>query len=177
MATSDLIVQSGSSVVTGADSYSSVTDAATYLEEIGGGRLATWTADDADTEKRKSALREATQWADNHFDWIGCMSTLVEGRLRWPRLSAYDRDGVLIAGTPTGLKRFVILVALEIRTSGVEAEATAAGQQIKREKVGPIETEFWAPTGATQERVYLLARKHLAGLTEPVRMGARLVPR
>lgn len=177
MATSDLIVQTGSTVVSGADSYASLADAAAYLEEIGGGRLATWTADDADNEKRKAALREATQWADNRFDWAGEITTLEEGRLRWPRYDVYNRDGVHIQGTPIGLIRFVILVALEVRTSGIETEADARAITVKRSKTGPLETEFWAPSRETEARVYSLASRHLYGLYEPMRMGRKLVPR
>lgn len=177
MATLDLIVQTGTSVVSGADSYASLTDAATFLEEIGGGRLATWTADDDDTEKRKAALREATQWADNRFDWCGEISTLLEGRLRWPRLDVYDRDGVHISGTPRGLVRFVILVAYEIRLSGIETEAASRELTVKREKVGPLETEYWEPSRETESRVYKLATRYLYGLYEPPRAGRRLVPR
>lgn len=177
MATSALIVQTGTAVVTGADSYASLAGADTYLEEIGGGRLATWTADDGDTEARKAALREATQWADNRFDWVGEISTLVEGRLRWPRLSVYDRDGILVTGTPRGLLRFVILVAYEIRLGGIETEAAAQSLTIKREKIGPLETEYWEPSRETEARVYSLARRHLFGLYEPQRMSRKLVAR
>jgi hypothetical protein len=177
VATPDLIVQSGSSVVAGADSYVSIAEAAEFLESIGGGRLASWEADDADTEKRKAALREATQWADNRYDWVGEISTLEEGRLRWPRLGVYSRDGVLVTGTPIGLRRFVTLVALEIRTAGIETEAAAQTLVVKRERVGPLETEYWEPSRETQARVYQLAGRYLAGLVEPQRMSRRMVPR
>lgn len=142
-----LTVQSGATVVEGAQSYVSVADCDTYATEHS--FSATWTG--ATTATKESSLRYATKWIDQRYRWLGIISSTALSRLKWPRLYAVDRDGREWTGVPQQLKDAVCEVALAHLSSGVN-EVRSRGGAVKRQKVDVIEVEYM--DGATAGRTW-----------------------
>lgn len=84
--------------------------------------------------------------------------------LPWPREGASYRNGPAIASTaiPRELKDAQCYAAYLVRTGTDLQPALDRGGQVKREKVGPLETEYFA--GAPAETVYPKLRGYLAPL-------------
>lgn len=159
------------SLTVGTDTYLSLTDANTYWSNRNN---ADWSA--AATADKEKALREATQYVDGAFSFIGFQ--VVTNVLAWPR------DGVLIeqgnfAGVsydnttiPPQIKNAVAELALEALTARL-APSAARGGAIKREKVDVIEVEYmdFAPSG----KVYSMAAMILKPLTTGSKVVRKLV--
>lgn len=129
-----MIVEDGTGLST-AQSYVSVADADAYHTAHGN---ATWTGVDA---LKEAALVRATQALDARYSWQGYR--LVETQaLDWPRYDAYDVDGYYLSGVPQGIKDALCEMALlELVTPGELTESVEVS--VKREKVGPLETEYY----------------------------------
>lgn len=130
-----LIVEDGTGLST-AQSYVSVADADFYHTAHGN---ATWTGIDT---LKEAALVRATQALDARYPWQGIRYVETQA-LDWPRSGAADIDGYEITGIPQGVKDALCEMALlELVSPGVLTESMEQG--IKREKVGPLETEYFA---------------------------------
>ena len=130
-------------VVTGANSYTSVADADTYHTDRGS---AAW--DDLTEAQKQTALVKATDYIEQNYmnRWRG---VLVEASqpLEWPRANVlgeytstyspalYPYDYTI----PENLKQAVCILALESLTEDLNP---IQGQTIKREKVDVIEVEY-----------------------------------
>ena len=158
-------------IVVGTDTYLSVTDANTYWSNRGN---ADWSA--ASTTAKEAALREATQYVDGAFDFIG--NQIIENVLAWPRAGvvietgnfrgiAYDSDTI-----PPQVKNAVAELALEALTARL-APSQARGGAVKREKVDVIEVEYmdFAPSG----KVYSFAAMILKPLTTGSKSTRKLI--
>lgn len=166
-----LTVQTDSStVVTGADSYISQTDADTYFTERDS--PSTWT--DASSAAQDSALRYATRWIDDRYEWIGVISTSDLDRLDWPRDNAVDADLRTQTGVPARIRDAVCEIALAHLSTAVNATEDRGGRVV-REKVDVIEIEYQdhAPGGVTYPFVDQMILS--AGLGEPSMQMLRLV--
>ncbi len=139
-----LVVEDGS-IVAGAESYLSVTDADTYWTEHGSPTA--WTG--ATTAGKEAALRYATQWIDDNFSWTGLIVSSAQV-LDWPRQSVYDDQGRLVADTiiPQKLKDATAEMAKNNIDSALAA-TQARGGDVKSEKVDVIEIVYmdWASPG------------------------------
>ena len=64
--------------------------------------------------------------------------------LEFPRAGAYDRAGVIIRGVPRGVKWACAEYAVRAVSAELFQDPTveASGRMVKREKLGPLETEY-----------------------------------
>lgn len=160
----------GSTVVTGADSYISRSDADTYFTERNS--PSTWTG--ATDAAKDGALRYATRWIDDRYEWIGVISTSDLDRLDWPRDNAIDADLRTQTGVPARIRDSVCEIALAHLSTAVNATEDRGGR-VKREKIDVIEIEYQgsAPGGITYPYVDQMILS--AGLGEPSMQMLRLV--
>lgn len=136
-------------IVVGTDAYLSISDADAYWNVRND---SVWSAA-SDAEKEK-ALREATQYIDGAFSFIG--SHKHDNVLAWPRYDVlirkgnfkgqdYDSDTI-----PPQVKNACAELALEALSARL-VEVKERGGAVKREKVDVIEVEYldFAPSGKT----------------------------
>lgn len=132
-----LIVETGAGLAT-AESYISVADADTRRTNLGSD--ATWTA--ATTAAKEAALRKGTEYMEQAFRtrWAGNRHTTGQA-LSWPRNSVVVDGFVTIDSNvvPTVVKNACADLALKALSETLNVDLT---QGVKREKVGPIETEY-----------------------------------
>jgi len=130
-----MIVEDGTGLET-ANSYVSVVDCDTYHLDRGN---TAWTGDSA---VKEAALIKAAQFIDGRYlnKWKGIPLTSVQS-LCWPRENIYDERDVEIEGIPNRLKYAVCEAAIKSLTDDLNPDLERGGR-IKREKVGPIDTEY-----------------------------------
>lgn len=135
-----LVVETGEGVE-GAEAYASDAAAAAYWAKRPQSPLATaWTAE-TDQTKREGALREATDYLDAELgqSYPGDPKTTTQGKL-CPRAKECDDA---FNGFPTQLVAACIELAARALTAPLAPDKDDKGW-IKREKVGPLETEYGA---------------------------------
>jgi hypothetical protein len=152
-------VEDGSGV-TGANSYVTVAEAATYHLDRGN---AAWAGAASDTV-RQGALVRATDYIEQTYgdDWKG-EPVATDQALSWPRcgLCGVDTDEI-----PDRLKQAVCLLALEALSADLNPVLDRA---IKRERVeGAVETEFMDSAKPGK------ARPAISGLLCPYLFGSAL---
>jgi len=153
-----LIVETGA-VVANANSYVSLDDANAYHAARGN---STWTGTDA--AKEAAVLRamdylEKLNWQGDDYD--GPAGASGKQPLKWPR------RGVVLGGyvwpwdeVHPGVQNALCEAALiELTDPGALAPAFSLG--VKREKLGPMETEYFGPASG---EVYHTIMQHLRGL-------------
>lgn len=152
-------------IVVGTDTYLSVSDADSYWSNRGN---TDWSA--ASTAQKEAALREATQYVDGAFNFIGYQ--ILENLLAWPRNDVIIEHGNF-AGVaydsltiPPQVKNAVAELAIEALSARL-APSKERGGAVKREKVDVIEVEYmdFAPSG----KVYSFA----AMILKPVTTGSK----
>lgn len=146
-------------VTVGTDSYISTADADSYWSQRNN---ATWAA--ASTAAKEAALREATQYLDGAFDWIGDLQSDTQS-LAWPRLNAYITMGpfrgkLVTESYPQKIKDATCELALQALSERLEPVQDRGGD-IKRERVGDLEVEYM--DGARSTKSFGFARKLLRG--------------
>ena len=127
-----LIVEDGSGVEN-ADSYLSVADADSHHADRGN---AGWAGDGA---AKEAALRKATDYLGQTYRlrWLGARADAGQA-LDWPRTGLGAIGGGVVPDEVRRAAAELALVAL-----GAELNPPLArGGRVKREKVGPIESEF-----------------------------------
>jgi len=145
----------------GTDSYVSLDNADAYATAHFTGTLsATWSG--ADDTTKEAALREATQYLDGKFDWIGSHPGGVSQVLGWPRNNAVDHEGRHVTGIPQRVADATVELA-GLAISGRLVPASDRGGEIKRAKVGPLEVEYSDQAPVT--RSFRFVRQILKGLT------------
>lgn len=139
-----LIVEDGT-IVANSESYISVADADAYFVKYG--PSTEWVA--LTSTQKEVALRLSTQFIDQAYDFHSELLNTTQS-LSWPRELFQDTDYRLIGGLgsiPTNLKQATALLALQFsQNSPITATATydETNTNIKREKIGPNETEYYA---------------------------------
>lgn len=154
-------------VTVGTDSYIDVADADTYWSNRNN---SDWSG--ASQAEKEAALREATQYVDGAFDWIGDLQSDSQS-LAWPRINAYITEGpfrgkLVSENYPQKVKDATCELALEALGGRLEPIEERGGDT-KREKVGPIEIEYADAAPAT--KTFGFVRKLLRGY---YRSGHRL---
>ena len=152
-------------IVVGTDTYISVADADSYWANRNN---TVWAA--AVTAAKEAALREATQYLDGKYTFIGQI-TSVDQLLAWPRfgatITAGNKKGVTYDSTeyPPQLTNSCAELALEALSARL-APAEERGGAIKRERVDIIEVEYmdFAPSGKTYNFVLMLIKEITTGL-------------
>lgn len=135
----------------GAESYASVSEAGTYLRARGFGEA--W--DDMEQLDREVALRKATDFMRQVYRqrWAGAR-VRYEQRLDWPRYSVVV-DGFAVPSNlvPVDVKQACAELALRA-AQGEELlpDQEAGNSQVKREKIGPLDTEYFENSVGAAER-------------------------
>jgi hypothetical protein len=142
----------------GNDSYLSLESADLYWSERND---ATWAG--AAVLAKEAALREATQYLDGRYDWVGDHPGGGQ-RLAWPRLGAVDHEGRPVTGIPGKVAEAAAELARQALSEPL-APAEARGGRTRREKVGPLEVEYLstAPGGRSYPFVTLLLKGLIRG--------------
>lgn len=148
-------------IIVGTNTYLSVSDADTYWSNRGN---TDWSA--ASTAAKEAALREATQYVDGAFNFIG--TQVITNVLAWPRDNVFVEQGNFYGLTyintviPPQVKNATAELALEALTARL-APTLARGGAVKREKVDVIEVEYM--NFAPSSKVYAFAAMILKPLT------------
>lgn len=155
-----LTVEDGT-VVTGAESYVSVADAAAYASARG----LTFTSSPA--EDAEEALRRATQWIDAAYGsrFTGTRTSGRSQPLQWPRSDATDAEGEEIASDeiPVEIINATIEAAIREQASpGILTPDMERSGAIKSVKAGSVAIEYGA--GATAATLFTKIDVVLAGL-------------
>lgn len=150
-------------VVVGTDVYLSVTAADTYWSNRNN---STWS--DAVTADKEKALREATQYLDGAYNFIGIQ--IIANVLAWPRSSVRitrgNFSGITYDDTtiPSQIEDACTELALEALATRLRS-AVERGGAIKREKVDVVEVEYqdFAPSHKTYDFVSMILKPLLKG--------------
>lgn len=145
-----LIVEDGTGRAD-AESYISVAQADAYHRALG--READWL--DLDTGDKEIALRNAAKFMIQIYRarWAGAR-VRYEQRLDWPRYGVTaDRFAVPSTIVPVDVQEACAELALR-SANGEELlpDLDAGSNVVKRDKVGPLETEFFQSTVDARER-------------------------
>lgn len=138
-----------------ADSYISLADADTYATAYG---LTTWTGTDA---AKETALRQATEYLDTSFDWIGELKTNTQA-LGWPRDDAEDRDGRELIGVPVRVQRATVQVAA-LALSGALLVSESEGI-VSSVSAGSVSVSFKNGQTASEAKKFQAVTRLLVGL-------------
>ena len=158
-------------LVVGTDAYISQADADAYWSARSN---VTWSA--ATNDAKDAAIRQATQYLDGAYSWIGDHPGSASQLLGWPRNNAVmtsgNRKGVQITGIPQAVKDACAELALLALSSPLKPSEERGGQ-IKRTKVDVIEVEYsdTAPSGRTYPFISML----LKGLHQSSGISVKLV--
>lgn len=128
-------------IVAGANSYVSVSDAKAYASDRG---VSLPAADDAVAAMLLKAMDYLVQYRDK---WKGVIVSSVQ-TLPWPRDGAYITEPYLWPNDEIPMELIHAQAQLVLAVdAGVDLSPTIiAGLPIIREKLGPIETEYAAPS-------------------------------
>lgn len=155
-----LIVEDGSGM-TNADAFISVAYADAYHTAMGN---TTWTGVDA---LKEGAIRRATAFLSNSYQWQGYKRQGRPQALAWPRVDVVDCEGwgVAFDAVPVEIQKATAEVALrELVTPGSMNPDVVASEQVKREKIGQLEVEYLnANTSAQAARPILLIVQDIIG--------------
>jgi hypothetical protein len=85
----------------------------------------------------------ASMFIDYSFNWIGRRKTLEQG-MSWPRIGAvFQQHEIPDDYIPFQIKRACATAILLIMQYGIEVFQDTAETQIKKEKLGALETEYF----------------------------------
>jgi hypothetical protein len=156
-----IVVEDGTGL-RGANSYINTSFIADYFNDQ---RITRWDA--LDQSHKDTALVTASQFIDLSFTWIGKRKTIAQG-LSWPRVEAYwPGTEVLIGGIPNPVQKAAAEAAwivLDREDDGASLFPIIEDEQVKREKLGPMEQEFFEKKAAGNETAYGILNLLLAGL-------------
>ncbi len=161
-----LVVETGD-IVTGAESYISVADADTYFTIFGPSTA--WAA--LNTSQKESSLRLATQFIDQEWKFHADLID-IEQPLSWPRTMFTDDDNRVVGGLgsmPIDLKYATAVLALQFSQSNPMTSVSeySSDQNIKREKIGPSETEYYDGAAAFIATTNPVVKRYLSRLGRP----------
>lgn len=151
------VVETGAGL-SNSNSYASVAAADSYVADRGN---ADWAA--LTTIEKQQALIKATDYLEQTYReaWKGYRVT-AEQSLSWPRSGVYV-DGFPVAANIVPNSVINACIEMAIRASAGENLIADLGQQVVREKVDVIETEY-AKYGSPAERYPAVNRMLLAYL-------------
>lgn len=162
-----LVVEDGTGL-TDAESYCSVAAASAYLANLGDTAFSGL----ADDTTREQALRKATNYMEQRFRtrWKGERTTQAQA-LSWPRYDAVIDCWLQPAdAVPPEVVNACALLAAKSVAEDLNADLT---QQVIRERVGPIETEYSA--NSPQSKRYTAVEQMLAPFLKGSPASAMLV--
>ena len=151
------------------ETFVSLADANTYWTKHSGG--VKWAV--ADDPTKEAALREATQFVDKQYAFVGSHPGTTTQLLSWPRIDATDAQGRTIASDeiPQPVKDATAYLA-EQALNGPLLAPKGRGGAIKKVTAGPVEVEYekYAPA----DKSYPYADMLLKDLVEGRRNRATL---
>lgn len=165
-----LTVETGAGVQ-GADTYAARATVLAYWVARPHDALAATVAA-ADVDELDGAIREATAFIDGAYGpyFRGVRRGYVQGLL-WPRSGACDDAGYPLPGLPPELISAVCELAP--RALGARlADDVDLTAQIKREKTGPLETEYFQPAMNAPLVTYGVVGSLLAPILNGAQPGA-----
>lgn len=148
------------------NAYVDVPFVTSYWSDRGGAPSA-WT--DLGSTAKQGLIVKACDYIDYRFRWRGYRQLSTQG-MEWPRLNAKRDDGTLVTGIPTEVKEAVAEYAVRAASSDLAPDPVYQDEnallEAKREKVGPIETEyrFGAAGSVVTFRKYPIADKRVREL-------------
>ena len=132
-----LVVETGQGIP-GANSYIDIAD---VEQQLPSGQLSKWNELSAD--ERIDRLIAASLFIDSAFNWAGRRRTLEQG-LSWPRTGiAFQGHRVPDDSIPLQIKRATVMAMGLIMSEGLDIFRQTGEAQVKREKIGPMETEYF----------------------------------
>jgi hypothetical protein len=163
---SNLIVEDGS-IVANADSYVTAAEADTYWL-TNRNNNAIWLA--ASVGQKDQALREATQFLDNAYDWLGGRRNYSQS-LRWPRVLWWTKDNkVLNVNTiPDAIKVAQMELAIEAvggrLITGAPKASLERGGMISSESLSGMAIQYSssAPGGISYPFIDLIVADYVQG--------------
>lgn len=130
-----------------ADAFVSVEDCDAYCTAQG---LTGWTgATRSPPDDDEAAIRRATAWLSTSFAWKGSRALGRVQALAWPRSDATDGEELDIDDDEVPIEvvqATCIAAAFERANPGGLMPTVTLTERIKREKVGPLETEYAVAT-------------------------------
>lgn len=129
--------------------YGTLEDALSYHADRGN---VSWSASGVTDEQRTSALLRASEAIDGIYGkrFSGRKASRSQERA-WPRVDAVDHcadEPIDIVEIPFEVEAATYALALvELSTPGATTPVVTPGKTVKRQKVGPMEREFFGPDG------------------------------
>lgn len=154
-----LTVEDGSNVAN-ANSFVPLTYCDSYHFGLGN---STWIGTDTDKE---AAIRRATQYLSNSYNWMGYQTHGRNQVLAWPRNDVYDSEGYTIQNDeiPSELMDACCEIALQelVDPNSMNPIITIA-DKVKSEQVGPIRVEYLTTRQPQDSKPVLLKVTDLIG--------------
>lgn len=159
-----LIIEDGTGLID-AESYVSVADADTYIDKY---VFDTSAWDGASTGEKEKALRMATQWLDEAFNWKGRKAD-DDQALSWPRAHVVDSEGYGIDSDtiPGSIKNACSEGAVRALSGELVSDIDAGTGAVEESavKVGPIEEKVKYVGGAPTQKYFAKIVSLVSGLT------------
>jgi hypothetical protein len=132
-----LVVETGEGLVD-ANSYIDLTDIEKYMPST---VLAQW--QELSVDEQIDRMVTASLFIDFSFNWIGRQKTFEQG-LSWPRINVFfQKQEVPDHYIPLRIKRACVMAADLIMRFGLGVFLETGEAQVKKEKLGPMETEYF----------------------------------
>jgi len=153
-------------ITVGTDSYVTVAEADAYHTA---NNNAAWTGT---TAVKEAALRYATRYVDRKYQWIGMHSGSPGQPLAWPRLDAYDSEGVIRIGVPQEVKDATCEMALSYITDAGILPSKDRGGEIAEVKAGSVSVRYAdnAPSARTYPMIDLLLQRITSGSASTIKL-------
>lgn len=155
-----LIVTPGA---TDADAFASFATVSAYATAKG----LTWTVD---ATLGEPAIRRSTAYLSNSFTWDGLKTNGRPQALAWPRIGVADAEGWSVdsAAIPQEIVDACCEGAVyELANPGGLNPTVVLAERIKREKTGPLDTEYFGstPNASDSKPILTLLEDMVSGLT------------
>ena len=132
-----LFVETGKGLLN-ANSYIDLTDVEKYLPSAAYKQFSAFSA-----EEQIDRLITASLFIDCSFNWIGKQKLLEQG-LSWPRINAFFQGhNVPDDYIPLQIKKASVTAVSLIINYGIKVFQKTGQAQVKKEKLGMIETEYF----------------------------------
>jgi hypothetical protein len=132
-----LVIETGEALAD-ANSYIDPADVEKYLPST---VLAQWQG--LSEGEQIDRLITASLFIDSSFNWIGLRKTLPQG-LNWPRINVFfQKHKIQDNYIPLQIKKACVMAAGLTMRSGLTVFQDTGTARVKKEKLGPMETEYF----------------------------------
>lgn len=162
--TTTIVVEDGT-VVSGSNSYTTVSGVTDYASDYG---LSAWTASDITDTMREQAVFKSMRYLEA-LAWKGTKYS-AEQNLEWPRSYVYDRNGYLVDDdvVPQAVVNAQCEIAvLMLPGSDVDLQPTYTKDDYMTQlSIADATTEKWDPRGSTRRPTNTVIKDILKGLID-----------